>query len=118
MRPRIDRSKVVNPAPTYPYYVRLQRFGDLISLDYSPDNTVYQSIESVQSLVGLAANVEIGFAVTSRTTSLMSTTFDKHLAHAAHRSHAAGDFMVRQHLRRRRKLDHLSRPGARHRPRR
>ena len=72
----IDRSKTLNPAAVFPYYVRLQRYGDLISLDYSPDGTTYQSILSTQSLVGLAANVDIGFEVTSRTTSLLTATFD------------------------------------------
>jgi hypothetical protein len=73
----IDRSKSLNPPPFFPYYVRLQRYGDLISLDYSSDGTVFQSIESIQSLVGLPAAVDIGFAVTSRTTSLLTATFDQ-----------------------------------------
>jgi hypothetical protein len=71
-----QRTKDTDPASSFPYWLRLQRYGDEISLDAAPDGVTWTSVLSFQSLVGLQSNVLIGLASTSRTTSTINTTFN------------------------------------------
>jgi regulation of enolase protein 1 (concanavalin A-like superfamily) len=62
---------------SFPYWLKLTRYGDQISLAYSSDGVNWSATNNATALVNLASSVYLGLAVTARNNSALNTaTFD------------------------------------------
>ena len=100
------------PGETLPFWLKLTRYGDEISLYYSPDvgGTAYEwrAAATNQSLVGLTSTVDVGFAVTG---SGGTATFDNIslTTISSPPTQQPSTTWAGKHVSGQRELDHLSR---------